>query len=74
MIASRIVQVTRYSTVLLLRTGMTIDLFAIKRHANPFATLRPVAQGRYAPPAMTRFICVNRTLYTGLFLVGNAEI
>lgn len=31
-------------------------------------------QLRNAPPATTRFCLVNLTLYTGLFLVGNALI
>jgi hypothetical protein len=30
--------------------------------------------GKYAPPATTKFILVNSTLYTGLSLVGNAPI
>lgn len=30
--------------------------------------------GRYAPPASTKFILVNWTLYTGLSFVGNTLI
>ena len=48
----------------------------LKMNAVPsFLTLAlEQIQLRKAPPATTRFCLVNLTLYTGLFLVGNALI
>lgn len=50
-----------------------------QRHANlvisaSFDACIAQGFGMYAPPANTKFICVNLTLYTGLFLVRKALI
>lgn len=54
----------------------TLHLLNTTPFPKPLATLNPpplpylTPLGKYAPPANTKFILVNATLYTGLSLVA----
>lgn len=50
------------------------ERLAIRINARLSILNAVLIQLRNAPPATTRFCLVNLTLYTGLFLVGNALI